>query len=443
MRILGIPFSSNAVDHYRVLAPLEALQERGLAEVEIAPIVEGPHGTQMRDVRVGGLTTADLEMIAQQTGGLNDTFRAIVETYRHGPDATDFDLVLMTRRFDLVSQNLLRRMREAGVPVIYDIDDDLMAVPESNPAYMYAGTKGETILKWHMQQGGVIPFLPVKFGQFIDQSKQYTPSEAQEIYTAASSWTKAIRSGMLQCIKMASAVTVTTPALKRLYAVHNKNIYVLRNEMRFKEWMDVPPIQHPGETWFGWSGSNTHLADLLMIEDAVIEILKTYPKSFFAVQGFANAGELLKKIKQAGLTHRLREFPFTSLTEYRQILAGMDVILAPSCPIRFNESKSDIRVLEAWMCVRPVVASSTTYGATLAECPEGGFVANRPKDWVRHIGRLLDDPHLRKRCGLHGLKYAADSRTYQNNVETWQDVYQKVIDRELHNQKRTPTLNPV
>lgn len=430
MKVLGIPFSSNATDHYRILAPLEAMMEKGLSDVAIAPIIEGPHGIQMRGVHVGELTSGDLEMIAMQAGGLNDVFRSVVAAYKRGMDASDFDVVVMTRQFDQTSQNLLRRCLDNGIPVVYDMDDDLMAVPESNPAYMFAGTKGEVILKWHLQQGETIPFLPPKYGQVLDPNKEYTYEEAKELYTAAANWTRTIRSGMIDCIKMASAVTVTTPALARIYAVHNKNIFVLPNQMRLKEWTDVKPIQHPGEIWFGWSGSSTHLADLLLIEDAVIEVLKNHPKAFFAIQGFANPGELLTKISKAGLTHRLRDFPWTSLIEYREILAGMDVVLAPSSSIRFNESKSDIRVLEAWMCVRPVVVSPTTYGETLKACSEGGFVARTTYDWVRHIGRLLDDKHLRRRCGLHGLKYAADTRSYQVNAEKWSEVYDKVIQDE-------------
>lgn len=423
MKILGVPYSSNAADHYRILCPLEALQEAGLAQVTIAPVVDLPGGIQQRPVRTRTFTQMDRNQLYALFAGDVRLAQAVVRHYEEGPDASQFDITLITRRFEQSAIELIQAIRaETTRSVIYDIDDDLLGIPPSNPAYAFAGTDGNRVLAWHKHKLDV-DGVPIPFH----------PADAR----TASAYTKHIRDGILSCVRAASALTVTTPELKRIYSAHNPNVYVLRNEMRLKEWLAITPIRHPGELWFGWAGSDTHLDDLKLIEKPIAEVLKRVPNAYFAVIGFPSVVEHLRSIPP----DRVRTFGWMPIQEYREILAGMDVILAPSADNRINRAKSDIRVLEAYMCIRPVVGSEITYGPTIRESG-AGYVAQSVGDWTRRICELLADEHLRKSMGLRGLKYAADTRTYQANVQTWFEVYQKVLtDERLRHQKRTRTTD--
>ena len=409
MRLLGIPFSSTACDYFRVAKPLQTIGERGLAHVEFVPEIQVPGGEPIRRVRVGEVSPEQrLEIIESfGYGRLREAEEFIKNYYYHGPDAATFDVAVFTRRFETEAVKLINTLKARGVTVVYDIDDDAFSVPRMNPAYAAWGTDGAQVLKWYEWLNKPIPFQP------------HTPQ-------AARAHNKKMLDGLIECCRAADAITVTTEPLRQVYSKFNKNTFVIPNQMAFRDWAYVRPLEHEGEQWFGWAGSRTHFEDLVPLQDAVLEVLRLVPNSYFIVLGFPEILDHMPKVPR----DRCRVFDFMDIFAYRNILAGIEVVWAPSAPNRFNAGKSDIRVLEAWMCPAPVVASETTYGPTVRECG-GGFVAKSPKDWVRHTVRLLTDSELHAEMAGKGATYTLNNRTYETQAHLWLEVYEKVRGQTL------------
>lgn len=415
MKILGVPFSDSASCYFRVYWPLDTLKQLELAEVEYAPSVKFNSDEEpVRLIRVGEFDPTELTMRALQLFPNNRAAQVnYINYHTSGADASKFDMVLFTRRFERETLRLINRLHEVGVRVIYDLDDDPWSVMPENPAYASWGRDGRKVLEWYSRMDRKLPFQPA------------TPQ-------AAAQFTKTMRNGMVACIQLADAITVTTPALKRLFGVHNKNVHVIPNQMKVTEWTNVAAADHPGELWFGWAGSATHWADLAPLEGAVLQVLEQVPDSKFVVVGFPQIKDLFKKVPRS----RILAYPYMAIDAYRGTVAGMDVVWSPSAATAFNEAKSDIRVLEAWMCRRPVIASETTYGPTVRTA-QGGYVATKPKEWADLTVRLLKNARLREQLGSQGQNYTLHNRLYETQYEQWQTAYETIMARPV----KTPLTN--
>ncbi len=149
----------------------------------------------------------------------------------------------------------------------------------------------------------------------------------------------------------------------------------------------------------------------------VIQVLQRNANARLVIVGFPEARKLFESV-----VDQLVMYKWMPITEYRRVVAGFDIVLAPSAKLDFNTAKSDIRVLEAAACSRPVVASDTTYGDTIREsgC---GFVAKTTQKWIKYLHRLVNNAPLRKDMGEAGNRYVLNRRTYDLNVLQWMKAY--------------------
>jgi len=162
-----------------------------------------------------------------------------------------------------------------------------------------------------------------------------------------------------------------------------------------------------------------------MIEPPVRTILRKHPNVRFVIIGFTQARELIfENIPD----DKIVTFPWSDVYTYRAFLASLDIVIAPSYPVKFNAGKSDIRCMEAWLAAKaPVVGSPTTYGETILEA-RGGLVANKTKDWIVAMERLILNPELRSVMGQSGHDYVVAQRTYDLNIHLWEAAYATLLE---------------
>ena len=403
MRILGLPGGATSCDYYRVEKPLEALVQAGIAETYIPPIENGN-----RQARVGDFTEEEEKELLRGKEGWDAVSK--IRDFRRLVDILDYDLIVFQRQPNEEVYKLIARAREEGVKTVFDMDDDAFNIPPTNPNYLMWGRDARKISNIYLsiKKIGGMPALwkDLSLDQVIENARK-------------------TRDGLFLNIRSADLVTTTTPALAGVYKRLRSDVVVVPNQMCPEDWEDLKPIEHPGEIWLGWAGTHTHFDDLKLLQKVVPAILERYPEISFVIAGFPKAKELLFN---GYVDHRVLTFPWTDIKGYKNYLASFDVVLAPSYPCKFNEGKSDIRVLEAGMVRRPVVGSPTTYGATIRES-KGGLVAKRQVEWVKALSRLIEDKGLRHSMGENLGNYVRTHRTYRANVHLWAEAYSKLIGR--------------
>ena len=301
------------------------------------------------------------------------------------------DIVVFQRTTDLHHLRLMREVKGMGKIVVLEADDNYIEVPEWNTGY-----------KYYASRRGVI----------------------EEMF------------------RTAHGVSVTTKGLQDRYLEFNSNVVVLPNSLDL-EIMDVEPkmpelmvfgrdgkkitqeryeeIRH-GKKLIGWGGSPTHQKDLELIVGAV----KRLAKRENVVFGFS--GYVLKTIIEALDDKSLVLFPLVPVTAYYSLYKtiGFDVGMAPVVNCKFNEGKSNLKVMEYQaLGVIPVASDFTTYRDFIHR---GYLARDEEYDWFSKLRHALNDEDLPERVAAN-RKYVEENFDIKNTVHLWESFYQGLLDQ--------------
>lgn len=113
---------------------------------------------------------------------------------------------------------------------------------------------------------------------------------------------------------------------------------------------------------------------------------------------------------------------WSSQTEAQE-LAGCDVGISwlPDDP--WSAGKCGLKLLQYMAAGLPVVANSVGMHRQLVRHGETGFLADTPAEWIAAIGRLAEDPALRRRMGAAGRELVED----HYNVDRWSGVFASLL----------------
>ena len=289
-------------------------------------------------------------------------------------DAQGADVVVMQLPKTEAMLQCLRQLQAQGVAVVVEMDDDLSAVP--------FGHRGHAAL---------------------------------------------VRSGAAdlarQCAREADLVTVSTPALLKVYAPHGRGAVVPNAIPR--RIAELPPAyeRHPDVLTVGWTGSAvTHPYDLQVMESGLEQALEcTRGRSRFAILGQADQAQSWLRLTEAPV-----EMPFVHDVDGYLAAVGerFDVGVAPLRIDRFNTSKSWLKVLEysarGVFAVRSPSAEYERLGL--------GMRAKRPRDWAQMVGRALEDADHRREVAAANRERVLAGHLTEHTAELWVTAWRRARD---------------
>ncbi|EPR65619.1 Glycosyltransferase [Cyclobacterium qasimii M12-11B] len=165
----------------------------------------------------------------------------------------------------------------------------------------------------------------------------------------------------------------------------------------------------------GWIGSPSTLKYL----DPMVPILnwlhEHYSIKFLLVNGTS-------KIKFKG---DLESIIWTEEGEVDAILK-MDIGIMPLPDNPWERGKCAYKLIQYMACGLPVVASPIGMNNDVVIHGENGFLANSNEEWISALGKLIQDPKLRKGFGEAGRKKVLKEFTLEGNFER----YKKLVDQE-------------
>jgi len=266
---------------------------------------------------------------------------------------------------------LARNVKGGGAKLVYQIDDDLLALPADNPT---AAARREIVATFLREADGVI---------------------------------------------------VSTPALRARYASHNARVLVIGNALdeRLLVQVDNAP-RDPSRVVLGYMGTLTHDADLLLLLPALAELSASVdlPLELQIVGGLADPATLA----QLGQL----PFPVTRLTppvvEYPQFLPWFtgnvrwDIALAPLRDTPFNRAKSDIKFLDYAALGAPGIYSDLpVYSDSVRHGETGLLAANTTESWMTALRALIDKPTLRRELASNARRYLHNERILARRATDW------------------------
>ncbi|MDR6679597.1 methyltransferase domain-containing protein [Pseudomonas oryzihabitans] len=185
-------------------------------------------------------------------------------------------------------------------------------------------------------------------------------------------------------LSIVDRVVVSTPALAEALQGLNDDIVVMPNRLPVHWWKGVQGGRRTGKPRVGWAGGSSHAGDLQIIAD-VIKALANEVEWVF--MGMPPPGVQVQEYHEG-----------VAIDAFPAKLASLDLdlALAPLEMNRFNECKSNLRLLEMGACGFPVIATDIEpYRCGLPVT----LVRNRFKDWRDAIRDHLVDRDLARAKG--------------------------------------------
>ncbi len=279
-----------------------------------------------------------------------------------------FDVIVFQRQWRPQAVQAMEYAISLGKTVVYELDDDLWNLHESNPAY--------------------------------------------------EAWSNpAILGGAERLLRSAHLVTTTTPALAQHLRRFNKNIRILPNMLPLEHWQ-VPRDRPEGydKVVVGWAGSASRWRDLSIVKEVGKQLLDKYPNVELLVASGDDSNMIFPPHPRIGRLQGVK------IEQYAYSLTQFDIGLAPVVDSRFNQAKSDLKFLEYSMLGIPTVASHVESYVHSIVNGENGFLAKNDKDWLKYLQRLIEQPELRAEIGA-AAKAFADERTIDKTAWMWEQAY--------------------
>lgn len=311
-------------------------------------------------------------------------------------------------------------------------------------------------INWLKAQGKIV---------IIDIDDYWLPDKSHPIYRGFIE--NKIPQRKLDLIKSASYVTTTTPIFQETIrkVTGKNNVLVFPNAINEKETQYIPNPTASEKVRFGWCGGSSHQTDIEILKNSIANILSTHKDDAqFVLCGFDLRGKITDINKSTGerrqrdikpeestwyqyervFTNEYRslddayvkflklfkELPYDDLNKpYRRIWTKdvnryalnynfFDVSLAPLLDSKFNNNKSQLKVIEAGFHKKPIIASECLpYTLDLTNLYDKGGVINpkgnallvshtkNHKEWAKHMKRLIENPNMREDLGerLHEM----------------------------------------
>jgi hypothetical protein len=304
--------------------------------------LERPLSALMRSGEIATELLTEARLLQQQR--LLGCEEAVVAWVRRSLDAFAADTIIFSRYSGPYSKIIAAWARANGVPVIYQIDDDLLSVPLS-----------------------------------LGKSKHAYHNAPERLATVRS------------LLHEADLVYASTERLRARLLEHDRAINVAAGAINCSGIVLRQPQERPART-IGYTASPDHLANLEMVLPAIVDMLGAHPELAFELFGSIPVPPQLERFG-----NRVRSVP--PVADYEEFLAKLgerdwDVGICPLTATDFNRCKSNNKWVEYSALGIATIASA---GMVYDECCSGGcgVVADGLDEWRSGLERLVGDVAFR------------------------------------------------
>lgn len=290
----------------------------------------------------------------------------------HAATLLNSDAVLIHRYVDAEMLQMAEQLRSAGVGIVWDNDDDITAIPRTNPNYRSLGGPANR-------------------------------ARAQA----------ALR-------KIVGAAHVVTTPSERLAAQYRDfgaaDVRVLENYLP-PEFGRVKPPRRDGVT-IAWLAGLEHQADYqqLRLQEALSRLLNAH-------------GEL--RVMSIGLglglkSDRYEHLPIVDFLELARVLSRADIGIAPLVDIPWNQARSNVKVKEyaagglAWL--------ASPVGSYLALGEKQGGLLVPDAGWHAALDALIIDGKRRRKLAKNATKWAK-GESIERHAKLWEQALEDAVAR--------------
>lgn len=231
-------------------------------------------------------------------------------------------------------------------------------------------------------------------------------------------------------LRMCDGAITTTERMAEELKKFVPEVYINRNvaseEMLKLSEQTVKNIQatDDGKIRLGYfSGSITHNDDVQMILPVIIRLMKKYPNLNLVISGELTLPSELKEF-----VGRVEATPFGDWRKLPELIASVDINLAPLEESIFNEAKSENKWVEAALVKVPTVASKVGAFERMIEHGKTGYLCSNESEWEDTLSKLIEDEQLRKKIGNEAFVYCKQQCTTVYTAARFADYIRSIMN---------------
>ena len=232
------------------------------------------------------------------------------------------------------------------------------------------------------------------------------PAEEKKLYDDG-----VLRMG--KTLSLCDAAITTTEALRDELQKVTPQVFINRNRASEEMWAlsekayaERAAKEGDSEETFVlgyFSGSISHSPDFEQIRPVLARLLKKYPFLRLKV-----VGELALSDDMQPYASQILTSPFVSWKKLPELLASVDVDLAPIEDTVFNRAKSENKWMEAALVRVPTVASDCGAFHQVIEDGKTGLLCASPEQWEAALEKLISDRALCRTLGANAYRQCRD-----------------------------------
>lgn len=291
---------------------------------------------------------------------------------------SEADLVVIQRdfpRYGKAYDEILKISNLEGKPVIFDIDDLLLELPEDHPDRLT-----------HYYSDALLP--------------------------------------MVRGIIEASGVTVSTQMLGDYVRTFNPNVWLLPNYLNDRIWVFRSPKSSSAErdpVVIGYMGGDSHIPDLQYVAPVLLKISRRLGEKvqfrFLGARPPSSLSDQPNIIWAPSKTFDYTQFVADFLDQ------DYDIFIAPLRDNLFNRCKSAIKFLEYSASGVPGVYSRISPYSSIVNHGENGFLASTMEEWEEYLLGLIERPKLREEIATKAQETVRADWLLSQNAKRWVEVY--------------------
>lgn len=230
-------------------------------------------------------------------------------------------------------------------------------------------------------------------------------------------------------LRMCDGATTTTPRLREEMQKYVPKVWINRNcasermaELSEAAWRkrEKNAAERDGEVLIGYfSGTLTHNADFEMIKSALLRVMDENPQVKLLLMGRLDLPEELKAYGD-----RIVQKPFADWETLPEIIAGVDLNLAPVEDSIFNEAKSENKWVEAALVKVPTAASDVGAFREMIRDGETGYLV-REDGWYETMTRAVRNGEERRRIAENAYQYCRAHCVTTENTRHVREIYEE------------------
>jgi glycosyltransferase involved in cell wall biosynthesis len=284
-------------------------------------------------------------------------------------DFFDYDVVVIQYASGKHWLKIVRDLQDAGVTVLYEIDD-----------YVHSARKNKS----------------------HEMSSAFGAERLRQ---------------MEMVMRVVDGIICSTAFIARRYSSFSSRTWECRNGIDLKRY-EWPKPPRSGVT-IGWAGGVGHRQSLARWEPALRNVLRTRPETRFVSVGHAAAAEFMDEFPGRAVA-----YPTAGIEVYPATMSLFDVSIAPSAENNQFRGKSDLRWLEASAVGIPLVAHPDVY----PDIEDGvtGVHASSVDEVEAALLRMVDDAAERERIGNAAHAHVAEHRRIEVMAQSWSEVLNEV-----------------